>query len=201
MTMTDQPVGAFLDALAAKRPVPGGGAVASLVAALGAALGRMVVAYSAGKPALAEHAALHAEAAADLEHLQRRAAELADADARAYDRLNRLMKLDRESAERRAAWEPAVRAAIDAPRGVLAACLALLERLETLTGRTNRMLGSDLAIAAVLAEAAARAAAWNVRINLPLLDDEAARVALGTAVAAEIGRAAASCRAIEERLA
>ncbi|MCA9295269.1 MAG: cyclodeaminase/cyclohydrolase family protein, partial [Phycisphaerales bacterium] len=41
-----------------------------------------------------------------------------------------------------------------------------------LVDRTNPMLASDLAIAAVLVESAARSAAWNIRINLPLLRDK-----------------------------
>jgi len=39
----------FVAATAAKQPVPGGGSVAALVGALGAALGEMVVNYSIGK--------------------------------------------------------------------------------------------------------------------------------------------------------
>ena len=52
-------------------------------------------------------------------------------------------------------------------------CLDVLEQLQELVGRSNRMLASDLAIAAILAEAAIRAAAWNVRINLPQVSDAA----------------------------
>ena len=67
-----------------------------------------------------------------------------------------------------------MRAAIDVPQRALTACMDMLGLLERLCGRTNRMLASDLAIATVLAEAAARAAAWNVRINLPSLTDQKA---------------------------
>jgi formiminotetrahydrofolate cyclodeaminase len=173
----EQTIGAFLTSLGAKTPTPGGGAVASLTAAIGAALGRMVVRYSAGKKKLAEHDALHVEALEKLETYGTRALELAEADAEAYGRLNELWKLDRDDERRRREFPDAVRAAIDAPRGVVELSLDLLRLCDRLCGRSSRMLASDLAIAAVLAEAAAASAAWNVRINLPLLDDadEAAR--------------------------
>jgi formiminotetrahydrofolate cyclodeaminase len=43
--------------------------------------------------------------------------------------------------------------------------------LERLVGASNTWLRSDLAIAAILAGAAVRAARWNVSINLPTLID------------------------------
>jgi formiminotetrahydrofolate cyclodeaminase len=46
--------------------------------------------------------------------------------------------------------------------------------LHALSERTNPRLGSDLAIAANLAAAAADAAAWNVRVNLPSMTDREA---------------------------
>jgi formiminotetrahydrofolate cyclodeaminase len=131
--------------------------------------------YSQGRKALNEHEALHREALATLRELGSRALELADDDARAYGHLNALWKLDKSDARRVAEFPAAVEEAINAPHRVLHACMETLRLLQELCGRSNTMLASDLAIAAILAEAAARSAAWNVRINLPLLDDEAVR--------------------------
>jgi formiminotetrahydrofolate cyclodeaminase len=178
--LEEQTVRDALASIAAKQPTPGGGAVASLVAALGAALGEMVVNYSAGKKSLLEHEALHQDALAQLEHLRTLALSLAEEDERAYGRLNELWKLDADDPRRVAEFPAAVEAAIDVPNRALDACLGMLDLLERLPGRTNRMLASDLAIAAVLAEAGARSAAWNVRINLPLLRDRARAERHGT---------------------
>ena len=52
-------LGDFLAATASKAPTPGGGAVAGVTVALGAALGQMVIEYTLGKKRFAEHAALH----------------------------------------------------------------------------------------------------------------------------------------------
>jgi len=169
VSLNTQPLGELLDAIAAKVPTPGGGAVASITASLAAALARMVVNYSIGRRSLARYEALHARALNRLTERGHRALELADADARAYARLNQLWKLPEDDPERTAEWSAAVSAAIAAPQEVLELAVDMLRLFEELVETSNRMLRSDLAIAAVLAEAAARAAAWNVRINLPQL--------------------------------
>lgn len=197
MTLSDQTVDALLDSIGAKTPVPGGGAVAALTMALGAALARMVVSYSEGKKKLAAHADLHTEAFAALDAFRAAALDGAAEDARAYAKLNDLWKLDAEDERRKSAFPAAVRDAIAAPRGVMEACVAMLELLGRLDGRTSKMLKSDLAIAAILAEAAARSAAWNVRINLPLLEDRAEAETVELETEETLKRASATALSIE----
>jgi methenyltetrahydrofolate cyclohydrolase len=188
----------LLERIGSKTPTPGGGAVASIVTALAAALARMVVAYSHGKKKLAAHEPLHAEALEKLSDLSRRAMELAETDAQAYAALNELWKLDEQDERRQREWAGAVDAAIDAPIQVLATCVTIIEWLEKLAGKTNPMLNSDLAMAAILAEAGARSAAWNVRINLPLLKDDAKTSDLKEKVDTAIIRVRSVCRTIEQ---
>ncbi len=190
MSLSDLTVDALLDSIEAKTPVPGGGAVAALTMALGAALARMVVSYSQGRKTLAEHADLHAEAVTTLGRLRAAALDGAAEDARAYAKLNELWKLDADDEQRRRELPDAVRGAIAAPRDVMDACVRLLELLARLDGATNRMLRSDLVIAAILAEAAARSAACNVRVNLPLLEDHDESETLEREVADVLDRAA-----------
>lgn len=162
--ISEQTVAELLGAVAAKSPAPGGGAVVAAVGALAAVLGGMVVAYSSGKKSAGEHN----EAAATLERITHSLLDLADEDARAYAGLNRLQKLA-EGDPRREGLARAAKMATGVPLRVLAECLQALDMLETLVGTSNRWLRSDLAIAAVLLEAAARAALWNVRINVPTM--------------------------------
>jgi len=165
-------VSELLRALAGKRPTPGGGAVASVVGALAAALGGMVVAYSVGKRSLAGHQTELEAAVHKLANARAMLLRLADEDAAAYERLSKIMKLDEADERRRRELQPAVQMAIAAPMSVLATASDLSRLLEELAPITNRHLCSDLAIAAILAEAAARSAGWNVRINLPMLEGE-----------------------------
>ena len=58
------------------------------------------------------------------------------------------------------------------PQETIDACEAMLALLASLVKTTNRLLASDLAVAAVLAGAAARAAAWNLKANLSQLADQ-----------------------------
>ena len=199
MELADLTFRQLLDSVSAKTPAPGGGAVAAMTAATSAALAQMVLNYSLGKKSLADHQSANAAALERLASVRSRSLQLAEADAAAYARLNELWKLDRNDPRRLAEFPAAVDAAIGAPQAMLELSLELLRLFQHLVeGRkTNAMLKSDLAIAAVLAEAAARCAAWNVRINLPQLEDSARRAFLEAQLARELQIALSLRDAIE----
>ena len=199
MTLDRLTVRELLSSVSANRPTPGGGAVAAITAALAAAVGQMVVNLSRGRPALAEHDGLHGEALRALAELAGAALDLAEDDAEAYGRLSALFRLDREDERRRREWDGAVEAAIAAPRRVMDTCLDILDLLGRLLGASNPNLKSDLAVAAVLAEAGCRAAAWSVRANLPLLREAEEARRIGSEADALIERARAISGEIEGR--
>jgi len=129
----------------------------------------MVVAYSLGKKDLADHQPALSRASAVLSRTAELLIELADEDAAAYGLVNELQRLPESDARRIREWPGAVQASVDVPRAVVGACCDLLRLLEMLKPISNTRLYSDLAIAAILAEAAARAGACNVRVNLELV--------------------------------
>ena len=198
MSIAKETIENLLGAIAAKTPTPGGGAVAAITSALAAALGQMVVSYSRSKASLQEHSQLHEEALATLGKLQESSLRLADEDAKAFGHLSDLWGLPADDARRQAEWESAVAGAIAAPRQIMGASISTLRLLEQLAGKTSRTLRSDLAITALLAEAGVRAAACNVRINTPLLDDKAEAAELEAEVVGAIQRAARICSEIQE---
>lgn len=198
--LTSRSIGDFLDQLASKTPTPGGGAVASAVGALGTALGDMVLAYSVGKKSLAEHEPVLREASERLGRARLVLLELAAEDEAAYGLVNALSRLPADDA-RRSELPAATVAAAQVPLSCVATCVGVLGVLEPLPRITNQYLRSDLAIAAILAEAAARAGAWNVRVNLPGIEDASLRSSVEAecdallAKAAEIaGRVERACR-------
>jgi formiminotetrahydrofolate cyclodeaminase len=189
--------GDLLAGVERKTPTPGGGAVAGCVGALAAALGGMVVAYSLGRKELAAFDPELRRAADALRRAKDVLLELADEDAEAYRVLSDLMKLPESDARRAADFPAAVQSAIGVPRAVIATSSNLLRLLESLVPISNKRLRSDLAIAAVLADATARASRWNVEINLPLLSEDAQRTELKTQTAAALRDAADRAARIE----
>ncbi|MCC6660431.1 MAG: cyclodeaminase/cyclohydrolase family protein [Phycisphaerales bacterium] len=182
-------VGAFLGALAARAPAPGGGAAACVAGAVAAAQAEMVVAYSLGKRNLAEHQPRLESARAALAATRTVLLELADEDASAYAELNRLQKLPEGDPARRG--EPAaMRRCAEIPAAALAACVNMLRLLADLPGITNRLLRSDLAIAATLADASAGACGWNVRINVSFASGQDWATGIGTEATRELKVAA-----------
>lgn len=178
--LSDLTLSVLLDRLGAKTPTPGGGAVAASVAALSAGLARMVVSYSVGSKKLAEHRVELESSGESLDRASALALRLADEDAEAYAALNDAMKLKGDERDR--AMPGAVAGAIAPPTAVSALSIDLLRLYERLAPITNRHLRSDLAIAAVLADAGVRSAAWNIEINLAMLDDESERERIGASV-------------------
>lgn len=174
----DLTVAEFIERLASGEPVPGGGSAAAIAGSLGAALVAMVTALSEGRPKYEAHAALLAESGPAGRELADRFLLLADEDAEAYAGFGVAMKMsrdtDEEKAARSAALRDAARTASQVPFRTVEACHDMVAWAETLAGRSNKNASSDLEVASLMAVAAAHAAAANVYVNLPAIEDEAA---------------------------
>ncbi len=183
-SLTELSIRDFLKALAARTPTPGGGSMTALSAALAAAQLQMVIAYTRGKPRFAEFESVLADYDARLSRAGSVLRELMDEDKAAYEALNPFMKLP--SAQRRtdATYPAVVAAAMQIPQAVAAAAGSIVEAAEVLQNKVNRMLLSDLGVAAATAMSAVESAELNVLVNLSLLENPAQAQATATAMAA-----------------
>jgi formiminotetrahydrofolate cyclodeaminase len=168
----------FIANTAAKQPTPGGGSVAALCGALAASLAAMALRYTAGKKAFAAHDAEIREALAQFQRAADMLQELMVEDVAAYDSLSALLKLPEPERLQHPNYTATVVAAIRTPQAAGGFAMNVLQRCVTLLDKTNKMLLSDLGIAAVYAHATVHASEMNVLVNLPLLPqrEEAAGV-------------------------
>lgn len=178
----DLTLDAFAARLASAEPVPGGGSASAVAASLAASLLEMVSGLSRDRPRYATFTQTITRAAEVGRQARTRFLELADQDAAAYAALSAALRMPRESeaerADRQRAIGSAARVAADVPLAMVRECATLVAAVETLAGRSNVNASSDLNVAALIAEAAARGAGANVIVNLPMLPDGGAAGAM-----------------------
>ena len=171
----DASVTAFLDSLASSAPAPGGGSVAALSGAMGAALVSMVCNLTIGKQRYADVEAEMRDLLDRAEALRHEMQDLAQADLEAFNRLSAAYKLPRTTeadiAIRRDAIQASLRRATEVPLRTARTAAAVLPLCPPVAERGNQAAVSDVGVAALLAQAAVRSALLNVEINLRLLED------------------------------
>jgi glutamate formiminotransferase/formiminotetrahydrofolate cyclodeaminase len=167
----------FADELSTDSPAPGGGSVAALAGALGAALAAMVANLSHAKKGFETQQGRLDAIAARGQELKDSLLAAVDADTAAFDRLLDAMRLPKGTADEQAAREAAIAeatvAAIEVPLGVLEACPEVIDLCREVARTGLQASRSDAGTGAQVARAAAAGAYQNVCINLPGLTDAA----------------------------
>ena len=168
-------VQSFLDKLASADPEPGGGGAAALAGAMAAALVSMVANLTVGKE---KYAAVEQEVTglrAASEKLRGELTDLITDDALAYGKVAAAMKLprddDAQKEQRRQVLQAALKGAAEAPLRVAEAATEVARLCLPAAEQGNPNAVSDAGVAVVMAEAAAQAAALNVKINLAWIED------------------------------
>lgn len=182
----DQPVGTFLDRLAAGTPAPAGGCAAALTVALAGALCAKTARLSA-RQLTAQRAD---ELTALAERMRTAAASLIDADALAYSAVIEAARRPADAATQpaapgtgpanpaapgtqpSAALAAALSRAADVPMQVVELAADVAELAAALAANSNPATYGDAITAALLAESGARAAAQLVAINLAAAPDD-----------------------------
>lgn len=181
----------LLRRVAAKAPAPGGGSVAGAAGALACALGQMVTAYSVSSKTDPRTRERCEAALSSLHRLEQIARALITQDAIAYEGMTTASKRRGESDAAAGEYQEAVLAAVAVPMEIAAVSSRALTTMDEMKEITNRYLLSDLAIAAVLADATARSARYLVQLNAVELTDNGRQ----TAVLAEIDQTVLHCDA------
>ena len=165
------PLRRYLDDLAAKLPAPGGGSVAALLGALGAALISMVANFTVGKERFKDVEEEVRRILGESERLRGALLSLVDEDVTAYKTVSEALKLPK-GPERDEKVEEALREAAKVPAEVLERSLRVLELASELVDKGNPSLITDVGIAAMAAYAAMYSALLNIEINLKWMRDE-----------------------------
>ena len=195
-------LGGFVDDLAGPDPVPGGGSVSALAGQLAAALTEMVAGLTVGRTR-------YADAEDDMRALVARARALRDRlgllvreDADAYSGVGSAYRLPKDGAA--AARDAAIQAALvrgaEVPLETARLCRDVAVLAVTCATRGNTNAISDSGVAALLAEAACRGAAYNVRINAASITDPARARALVDEVTALVEATRASAAEVSVRV-
>lgn len=177
MKLVEQSVIDFVGATASKEPTPGGGAIAALTAATGAALAEMVANLTVNKKG-------YEDVQSDMEYLRvqaeavrERMLVLAQADADVFNVFMNALGLpkdtDEEKAKRTVAIQKAYKDAAMVPFEIGNVAAKIFELAELAVRKGNQNLITDGIIAAINARAAVKAAFLNVRINLSGIKDTA----------------------------
>jgi formiminotetrahydrofolate cyclodeaminase len=165
----------FLDELASSSPAPGGGSVAALSGALGAALSSMVCNLTRGKQGYEAAQDEIKEILQRSENLRKQLIELIDKDTEAFNKVIEALKMPKETTDqkeqRQHTMQNAFKHAADVPLETARKCMQILDVARILAEKGNKNSISDAAVSALMAQTGLQAAMLNVRINLCSIKD------------------------------
>jgi glutamate formiminotransferase/formiminotetrahydrofolate cyclodeaminase len=168
----ERSISAYLDALAARKPAPGGGSASALVAAMGVALGEMVLRYSGPADKLAP------EVVNTLAVLSKHRSSLTaniDMDAKAYDLVittKKALKASPQDEAAKKAYHKALEYAAAVPLSVAEGAREARDMIERSKSVVKAMMMSDYTSALAFLDAALKGALANVEINIGSLREE-----------------------------
>ena len=183
----EQTIDRFLASLASDSPTPGGGAVAALAGAAGAALIEMVCNLTIDKKNYEDAWDRMRELRGQTERARSQLVALADRDASAFDGVIEAFKMPKDTEDQRATRAEAIQrgylAAAQVPLEIARASASLMPLALETVERGNVNAASDGVSASQMLFAGTECAIYNVQINAAALKDEAAAATLRDEVA------------------
>src|SRR6202158_1738487 len=176
VTSGGESVSGFVASVASSNPFPGGGSVAAHTGALAAALAQMVTGLTIGKKKYAAVDSEMKEAALKAVTFGNTLSSLVKRDADAYSLVSAAYKLPKEppeaAARRTETVTKALLKAAEVPLETARAAVEVAQIAALVADKGNTNAVTDAGVAALLAVAAARGAAYNVRVNVQALEDK-----------------------------
>lgn len=165
----------FLEKLASKEPVPGGGGASAAVGAFAAALGSMVANLTVGKKKYADVEAEVIKMQEQLQKLQQELVVFVDRDAEAFLPLSEAYRLPKNTKEEQEYKEKVMEEALyDAsvlPVQMMETILKVMKILDELSGKGSRLAISDVGTGILFGQAALEGASLNVYINAGMMKE------------------------------
>lgn len=184
--LIDKKVSNFLNELASNSPTPGGGSVAALVGALGAALISMVGNLTIGKKKYEGVEEDFKEIISSSEKLRYELSRLIEEDVKVFNDFMATYKMPKETEdEKKVRAEKVQESLIEAakvPLRVAYKCLDIMILSQETAEKGNINVISDAGVAALMAEAALESAILNVKINLKMIKDDKVRTELSSSI-------------------
>jgi glutamate formiminotransferase/formiminotetrahydrofolate cyclodeaminase len=198
----------FTDEVSRDSPAPGGGSVAALAGALGAALASMVANLTHGKEGTENRDAELARIAEEAQRVKDELVRAIDADSDAFQGYMNALRMPQatpdEKAERARKMQEGLKAAAEVPWSTAEASYAAMKLARAVVTHGNPASLSDGAVGVQIAFAGVRGGLWNVLINLKGVTDPAyvaeKRAACGALLAEARGLADEAAAAVDERL-
>ncbi len=170
-------VDAFVDEVASESPAPGGGSVAALAGAMGAALAAMVANLTVGKKGYEAVFGSMSELAVKGQAVKDALVRAVDEDTAAFNDLMEAMKLPKASEQQKAARDEAIqegyKKAALVPLETARTCIEAIALCKAAAAAGNANSASDAGVGALMARSGAEGAALNVLINLGSITDAA----------------------------
>ena len=163
----------FVDVLASKAAVPGGGGASALVGAIGMALGSMVGNLTVGKK---KYADVEAEVYALMDkaaELQKELLYLVDQDAVVFEPLSKAYGIPKDDPTRAQVMEDALKLACSVPMDIMRACCKAVDLHEEFAAKGSALALSDVGVGVVFCKSALMGASLNVFINTKSMSDKA----------------------------
>lgn len=159
----------FVEVLASKAPVPGGGGASALVGAVGTALGNMVGSLTVGKKKYADVEDEMWELKAKCDQLQKDFLRLIERDAEVFEPLSKAYGMPRETEEEKAekarVMEIVLKDACSVPMEIMEKCCEAIDLIVEFAAKGSKLAISDAGVGAAFCKAALQGASLNVYIN------------------------------------